>query len=51
MGDSAETAVERVHRLMTELADVVTSVDVLNERLNGELDWRRLQLQSRQVSR
>ncbi|CAH8681706.1 unnamed protein product [Schistosoma haematobium] len=49
MGDSAETAVERVHRLMTELADVVTSVDVLNERLNGELDWRRLQLQSRQV--
>ncbi|KAH8869343.1 Triple functional domain protein [Schistosoma japonicum] len=49
MGDSAETAVERVHRLMTELADVVSSVDVLNERLNGELDWRRLQLQSRQV--
>ncbi|CAH8639845.1 unnamed protein product [Heterobilharzia americana] len=49
MGDSAETAVERVHRLMTELADVVASVDVLNERLNGELDWRRLQLQSRQV--
>ncbi|VDP46022.1 unnamed protein product [Schistosoma mattheei] len=49
MGDSAETALERVHRLMTELADVVTSVDVLNERLNGELDWRRLQLQSRQV--
>ncbi|VDQ16555.1 unnamed protein product [Trichobilharzia regenti] len=34
---------------MTELADVVASVDVLNERLNGELDWRRLQLQSRQV--
>ncbi|CAH8874905.1 unnamed protein product [Trichobilharzia szidati] len=49
MCDSAETAVERVHRLMTELADVVASVDVLNERLNGELDWRRLQLQSRQV--
>ncbi|TPP64524.1 Kalirin [Fasciola gigantica] len=49
VGDSVETAVERVHRLINELAEAVTAVDELNERISGELDWRRLQLQSRQV--
>ncbi|GAA37096.2 kalirin [Clonorchis sinensis] len=49
VGDSAETAMERVHRLSNELAEVVTFVDELNEKINGELEWRRLEQQSKQV--
>ncbi|VEL12794.1 unnamed protein product [Protopolystoma xenopodis] len=49
VGDSAENAVERVHRLMEELSEAVNSVDELNERIAGELEWRRLQQQSKQV--
>ncbi|KAF7232288.1 hypothetical protein EG68_08777 [Paragonimus skrjabini miyazakii] len=49
VGDSIESAVERVHRLSNELTETVTVVDDLNERISEELDWRRLQLQSKQV--
>lgn len=49
VGDSMENAIERVHRLSNELSDAVSVVDELNERINGELDWRRLQAQSEQV--
>uniref|UniRef100_A0A5K3FCH9 DH domain-containing protein n=2 Tax=Mesocestoides corti TaxID=53468 RepID=A0A5K3FCH9_MESCO len=49
VGDSSETAVERVHRLISELGDSVATVDEINERVSNELDWRRLQSQSRQV--
>nr|CDS25599.1 kalirin [Hymenolepis microstoma] len=49
VGDSTETAVERVHRLISELGESVATVDEINERVSNELDWRRLQSQSRQV--
>ncbi|VDK32208.1 unnamed protein product [Taenia asiatica] len=49
VGDSSETAVERVHRLISELGESVATVDEINERVSNELDWRRLQSQSRQV--
>ncbi|VUZ48985.1 unnamed protein product [Hymenolepis diminuta] len=49
VGDSTETAVERVHRLISELSESVATVDEINERVSNELDWRRLQSQSRQV--
>ena len=49
VGDSSETAVERVHRLISELGESVAAVDEINERVSNELDWRRLQSQSRQV--
>lgn len=51
VGDSSETAVERVHRLISELGESVATVDEINERVSNELDWRRLQSQSRQVCR
>uniref|UniRef100_A0A183SJ10 DH domain-containing protein n=1 Tax=Schistocephalus solidus TaxID=70667 RepID=A0A183SJ10_SCHSO len=49
VGDSSETAFERLQRLIAELADSVNVVDDISERVSGELDWRRLQLQSYQV--
>uniref|UniRef100_A0A0R3TRV9 DH domain-containing protein n=1 Tax=Rodentolepis nana TaxID=102285 RepID=A0A0R3TRV9_RODNA len=49
VGDSTETAVERVHRLISELGESVATVDEINERVSNELDWRRLHSQSRQV--
>ncbi|KAL3320890.1 hypothetical protein Ciccas_000416 [Cichlidogyrus casuarinus] len=49
LGSDDETAVERVTRLLQELADSVQQVDDLNERIAGELDWRRLQIQSKNV--
>ncbi|CAH8588669.1 unnamed protein product [Dicrocoelium dendriticum] len=49
VGDSVESAIERVHRLSNELSEAVAVVDELNERISGELDWRRLQAQSEQV--
>lgn len=49
VGDSSESAVERVHRLISELSDSVAAVDEINERVSNELDWRRLHSQSRQV--
>ncbi|VDN41262.1 unnamed protein product, partial [Dibothriocephalus latus] len=48
VGDSSETAFERLQRLIAELADSVNVVDEISERVSGELDWRRLQLQSYQ---
>ncbi|KER28255.1 hypothetical protein T265_04857 [Opisthorchis viverrini] len=49
VGDSLETAMKRVHHLSNELAVVVTFVDELNGKTNGELEWRRLEHQTKQV--
>lgn len=38
-----------MHRLISELSESVATVDEINERVSNELDWRRLQSQSRQV--